>query len=200
MPERFCASHAARLQRRWRRSAPRRRWRVCSPGSTRSGRSCGRVWCKRKREWVSCLPRARRSTTPASEERDVGDMRVPLPSSISHEGDPEQAIEVLAPVLDGSAPVLHRPSTLTEAQLLDAVAREQLGDQRAAEASLERALDLAEPEGVLLPFILVPVRAAARSPVRAAHRTSGASASRPRRAGRFRTARPSAGRKPRRAQ
>ena len=47
---------------------------------------------------------------------------------------------------------------MTEAQLLDAVAREQLGDQRAAEASLERALDLAEPEGVLLPFILVPVQ------------------------------------------
>ena len=47
---------------------------------------------------------------------------------------------------------------VTEAQLLDAVAREQLGDQRAAEASLERALDLAEPEGVVLPFILVPVQ------------------------------------------
>ena len=47
---------------------------------------------------------------------------------------------------------------VTEAQLLDAVAREQLGDQRVAEASLERALDLAEPEGVLLPFILVPVQ------------------------------------------
>ena len=61
-------------------------------------------------------------------------------------------------MLDGSAPVLHGPSMRTEAQLLDAVAREQLGDQRAAEASLERALDLAEPEGVLLPFILVPVQ------------------------------------------
>ena len=43
-------------------------------------------------------------------------------------------------MIDGSAPVLHRPSMMTEAQLLDAVAREQLGDQRAAEASLERAL------------------------------------------------------------
>jgi len=65
---------------------------------------------------------------------------------------------VLAPVLDGSAPGLHRPSTTTEAQLLDAVAREQLDEPRLAEASLERALDLAEPEGVLLPFILVPVQ------------------------------------------
>lgn len=30
--------------------------------------------------------------------------------------------------------------------------------RHAADASLERALDLAEPEGVLLPFILVPVQ------------------------------------------
>ncbi|MGO9885011.1 MAG: response regulator transcription factor, partial [Solirubrobacteraceae bacterium] len=48
--------------------------------------------------------------------------------------------------------------TITEAQLLDAMAREQLGDQRAAEASLERALELVEPEGILLPFVLVPVQ------------------------------------------
>ena len=45
-----------------------------------------------------------------------------------------------------------------DASLLDALAREQLGDRRAAEASIERALDLAEPEGVLLPFVLFPVR------------------------------------------
>ena len=42
--------------------------------------------------------------------------------------------------------------------MLDALAREQLGDRRAAEASLERALDAAEPEGIVLPFVLVPVR------------------------------------------
>lgn len=92
------------------------------------------------------------------QERDLGEMRVAAAVIHLGEGDPEHAIDVLAPVLDGSAPVLHRPSTTTEAQLLDAVAREQLGDQRAAEVSVERALDLAEPEGVLLPFILVPVQ------------------------------------------
>ena len=42
--------------------------------------------------------------------------------------------------------------------MLDAAAREQLGDQREAEASLERALELAEPEGIVLPFVLVPVQ------------------------------------------
>ena len=51
--------------------------------------------------------------------------------------------------------------------MLDAVARDQLGDRRAAEASLERALELAEPEGLVLPFILAPARGAARTPIRA---------------------------------
>ena len=105
------------------------------------------------------LPAARAALDDASdEERNGGDMRAAAAVVHLSQGELEHAIEVLAPVLDGSAPVLHRPSMLTEAQLLDAVAREQLGDQRAAEASLERALDLAEPEGVLLPFILVPVQ------------------------------------------
>ena len=31
------------------------------------------------------------------------------------------------------------------------------GDRRDAEASLERALDLAEPEGLILPFTIIPV-------------------------------------------
>jgi LuxR family transcriptional regulator, maltose regulon positive regulatory protein len=105
------------------------------------------------------LPAARAALDDASEqERDVGDMRGAAAVIHLSEGESEHAIEVLAPVLDGSAPVLHRPSTVTEAQLLDAVAREQLGEQRAAEASLERALDVAEPEGIILPFVVVPVR------------------------------------------
>ena len=52
---------------------------------------------------------------------------------------------------------LHRTPATVEAQLLDAAAREQLGDAQAAEASLERALDAAEPEGILLPFVLHPL-------------------------------------------
>ena len=92
------------------------------------------------------------------EDRDTGDLRVAAAAVHLAEGEPEHAIEVLAPAIDGSVPLIHRPSAATEAQVLDAVAREQLGDQRAAEASLERALDLAEPEGIVLPFVLVPVQ------------------------------------------
>ena len=40
----------------------------------------------------------------------------------------------------------------------DAVAHHRVGDRRATEDSIERALELAEPEGVILPFVLAPVR------------------------------------------
>jgi LuxR family maltose regulon positive regulatory protein len=42
--------------------------------------------------------------------------------------------------------------------VIEAAAHEACGDRGAADASLERALELAEPEGILLPFALAPVR------------------------------------------
>ena len=109
--------------------------------------------------YMGRLPAARAGLVEITdEERDTGDMR--LATAVVHlaEGDADQAIGVLAAVIDGSASVIHRPSATTEALVLDALAREQLGDRRAAEASLERALDMAEPEGIVLPFVLVGAR------------------------------------------
>jgi LuxR family maltose regulon positive regulatory protein len=65
--------------------------------------------------------------------------------------------EVLEPftVLDGSAP-LFWPNGRALAYVLEAVARDALGDSGAADRALERALDLAEPDGLLLPFLLHP--------------------------------------------
>jgi LuxR family maltose regulon positive regulatory protein len=40
--------------------------------------------------------------------------------------------------------------------LLEAIARDVLGDPAAAGRALERALDLAEPDGVLWPFLVHP--------------------------------------------
>jgi LuxR family maltose regulon positive regulatory protein len=48
------------------------------------------------------------------------------------------------------------PILLALAFLLEASARDALGDQGAAGRALERALDLAEPDGLLLPFLLYP--------------------------------------------
>jgi LuxR family transcriptional regulator, maltose regulon positive regulatory protein len=61
-------------------------------------------------------------------------------------------------VIDGSAPALSERWARVEALLLDATARDRLGDRRAAEESLEAALGLAEPEGLVLPFMLWPTR------------------------------------------
>ena len=90
------------------------------------------------------------------EDRDASHMR--MAAAVIHlaEGNPEQAVDVLDPVIEHSAPAIHRPSAATEAQWLRAVACHELGDRREAESSLERALDFAEREGLVLPFILVP--------------------------------------------
>src|SRR5262249_36731549 len=45
---------------------------------------------------------------------------------------------------------------LAQAFLLEAIARDALGDPAAAGRALERALDLAEPDGVLIMFLLHP--------------------------------------------
>ena len=62
------------------------------------------------------------------------------------------------PVVEGAAQVLNLRRATVHALLLDAAARDQLGDPARAEASIERALELAEPDGIILPFMLVPVR------------------------------------------
>jgi DNA-binding CsgD family transcriptional regulator len=62
----------------------------------------------------------------------------------------------LAPVLDGSIPVMSPRGWLAGAFLLEAIARDTLGDPAAAGHALERALDLAEPDGMCLPFLLHP--------------------------------------------
>ena len=89
------------------------------------------------------------------EDRDWGESRAAFASLDLAGGDAEAAVEVLAPVLDGSAPAL--TTSPVQAFLLDALAREALGDLDAAEASIERALERAEPDGIILPFVTTPV-------------------------------------------
>jgi LuxR family maltose regulon positive regulatory protein len=45
-----------------------------------------------------------------------------------------------------------------QALLLDAVAHDQLGDRVTAERDIERALDIAEPDSLVFPFVVVPAR------------------------------------------
>ncbi len=70
--------------------------------------------------------------------------------------DPQAATLALMPVLEDSGAAGIPAVWLVHAWLLEAIARDGLGDARAAVDALERALDLAEPDGVLLPFLLHP--------------------------------------------
>jgi LuxR family maltose regulon positive regulatory protein len=88
-------------------------------------------------------------------ERDRGDMRIAAAALRLAQHDPHAATATIAPVLDGSAAVGWR-SWLVEAFLLEAIARDELGDPAAAGRALERALDLAEPDGALMWFLMHP--------------------------------------------
>jgi LuxR family maltose regulon positive regulatory protein len=69
------------------------------------------------------------------------------------EQDPAGARRELLAVFDGSAPISSY-LTLVEAHLLDALAWRDLGDERASRAAAERALHLAEPDRLILPFAM----------------------------------------------
>jgi LuxR family transcriptional regulator, maltose regulon positive regulatory protein len=73
-------------------------------------------------------------------------------------GDPRAAADVLAPVLDDSVSGI-RPVPMVTALLLEARARDALGDQATAGRALEQALDITESTGILLPFLLDPAPA-----------------------------------------
>src|SRR5262245_279776 len=114
------------------------------------------------------------------QDRDVGVMRISLATLRLAQDNPDEALAALAPVLDGSAPVpfldgsapVAWPARLAQPFLLEAIARDALGDSRAAASSVERALDLAEPDGALFWFLLHPVPGLLRRHAR--HRTSHA--------------------------
>ena len=105
-------------------------------------------------------------------DRDRGDIRVATAVLRLAQDDPEAAAVALAPVLDGSAPVTAR-SQQNEAFLLEAIARDALGGADAAECALERALDIAEPDGALSIFLLHPAPGLLEQ--HAGHRTAHAS-------------------------
>jgi LuxR family transcriptional regulator, maltose regulon positive regulatory protein len=89
------------------------------------------------------------------QDRDLGQTRISLAVLRLAQDDPQAAVAALAPVLDGSAPISW-PGWLVQPFLLEAIARDALGDPAAAGRALERALDLAEPDGVLAMFVLHP--------------------------------------------
>jgi LuxR family transcriptional regulator, maltose regulon positive regulatory protein len=87
--------------------------------------------------------------------RPSGEIRMALAALRISQDDPHAATVALAPVLDGAAPV--PPTTwLAHACVLEAIARDALGDPAAARDAMRRALDVAKPDGALTAFLLHP--------------------------------------------
>jgi LuxR family maltose regulon positive regulatory protein len=106
-------------------------------------------------------------------DRETAEMRVVLAAVCMARDDPEAASVLLLPILDGSAVATNRRLWLLSALILEARARDALGDAGAAQRALEGALDLAEHDRSLLPFMLDPTPALLERHRR--HRTSHAS-------------------------
>jgi LuxR family transcriptional regulator, maltose regulon positive regulatory protein len=87
------------------------------------------------------------------DERASAEMRTAEATLRLATGDPQAAADVLAPVLDSSLCEVRRVRRVT-ALLLEARARDALGEAAAAERVLERALDITESNGILVPFLL----------------------------------------------
>ena len=97
---------------------------------------------------------ARAALAALDEERaSSGEIRNALAVICLADGDPAGALGVLHDVLDGTAPVIAY-ATVVEANLLAGLAHRELGDQRAANRAAERALALAEPDRLVLPFTM----------------------------------------------
>ncbi|MGH3299396.1 MAG: LuxR C-terminal-related transcriptional regulator, partial [Trebonia sp.] len=90
------------------------------------------------------------------QERDTGEMRNAMAVLRIAQDDPEAAAAALAPVIEGSVPLTNAHLWEVQAFLLEAIARDAFGDPGAARRALERALNLAEPEDLLFPFLLDP--------------------------------------------
>jgi LuxR family maltose regulon positive regulatory protein len=88
-------------------------------------------------------------------DRDRAEMRIAEAILRIAQNDPRAAASALAPLLDGGARLGWR-SWQVGAFLLEAIALDALDDPAAAGQALERALDLAEPDGALLWFLLHP--------------------------------------------
>jgi LuxR family transcriptional regulator, maltose regulon positive regulatory protein len=92
------------------------------------------------------------------DERASAEMRTAEAALRLATGDPRGAAAALVPVVDGSIPGV-RPMRLVTALLLEARARDELGDRATAARVLEQALDITESNGILLPFLLDPAPA-----------------------------------------
>ncbi len=104
------------------------------------------------------LGEARAALAAVADERaGSGEIRAGRAVICLAEGDPAGVLGAVRDVLDGAAPVIGY-ITVVEADLLAGLAHRELGDQRAANQAVERALALAESDRLVLPFAMTGSR------------------------------------------
>jgi LuxR family transcriptional regulator, maltose regulon positive regulatory protein len=107
---------------------------------------------------VGRVREARAALTALADERaGSGESRTARAVICLADGDPAAALHAVREVLDGTAPVIGYV-TIVEAELLAGLAHRALGDQGAASQAAERALSLAEPDRLVLPFAMTGAR------------------------------------------
>jgi LuxR family maltose regulon positive regulatory protein len=89
-------------------------------------------------------------------EREAGETHLALAALRLAQDRPQEATAALAPLLDGSVSVMNPRGWAVQAFLLEGIACDALGDLAAAGRAVESALDLAELDGAMLPFLLHP--------------------------------------------
>jgi LuxR family maltose regulon positive regulatory protein len=107
------------------------------------------------------------------EERESSEMRITLAVLRLAQDDPEAARLALDPVIDDLALNTNPGAVPVQTRLLSAIASDALHDAGAAGRALESALDIAERDSVVLPFLLHPAPALLERHQR--HQTSHAS-------------------------
>jgi LuxR family maltose regulon positive regulatory protein len=90
------------------------------------------------------------------QDRERGEIRVAAAALRLAQGDPQAALTVLAAVEKDPVAEDYWGFWRARADVLEALARDALGDQDGADAALERALDLSERSGDMTPFLLYP--------------------------------------------
>ena len=90
------------------------------------------------------------------QDRERGEIRVATAALRLAQGDPQAALAALAPVDEDPVAEDYWGFWRARADMLEALAQDALGDPEAADAALERVLDLSERSGDLTPFLLYP--------------------------------------------
>jgi LuxR family transcriptional regulator, maltose regulon positive regulatory protein len=89
-------------------------------------------------------------------DRERREIRVAAASLRLAQGDPQAALAALASIQERPVAEDYWGFWQARADVIEALAQDALGDPEGADAALERALDLSEASGDLIPFLLYP--------------------------------------------